>query len=69
MAAITGVGAGAAQTGSGGAPRVKGGRGDINLTVEAGAVVINGVDATNAGGLVEEAFSLLLDRLALKAGL
>jgi predicted nicotinamide N-methyase len=68
MAAIAGVGAGAAQAGSGGAPRAGTNGKRLEVKVEAGAVVIHG-----AGGdvmaLTEEALALLLERVALKAGL
>lgn len=66
MATVTGTQKGAADAGGGGQG---GGRG-IHLTLEEGAVQINATgDPSEVRGMVEEAFAVLLERLAAKAGL
>lgn len=65
MATVSGTQKGAADAGGG----QGGGRG-IHLTLEEGAVQINATgDPSEVRGMVEEAFAVLLERLAAKAGL
>lgn len=67
MATISGVQQGTTQ--GGGAPVAKGGKGGVTIERGAVTVTVNGADGENIGRLVEEAFAVLLERLAAKAGL
>lgn len=55
--------------GAAGAPGPSGGGGGINVTVEAGAIVIQGGSGQGAAELTEEGVSMIFERVALGAGL